>query len=590
MIESGASIGREQRIYTLLNDQPVRSRREDLLATGDIAQGIASLLIASRASSPFVLAVDAGWGMGKSTLLRQIESYLPNDDEIVRAHFNAWTAEGNNALEGLIKTVLGELDPNTVRRWVRRLARQRKLILAARIGFSLAARFFGLARLIDELWIRLGGDAKSRNEMRDLIHGMLSDWISSGVGAVSGRALLVFIDDLDRCPDDVIVKVCEAVKLYLDVPGLIFVVACDQSALARGVSSSARGGAGEGRMYLEKIVQVVYRLPPPEEAQAKKLIAGYAQQSGTAELIDENVAILLAEGSGRNPRKIKRIINSFVLEHRLNRAWQELPSGSAQLVRAVLLQHLYPSFYEWLVREDTGDDPIGIFLDYAEVHEGIAEPPADRPDDPWWAAMRRVFRACRLAPRFPNESAEKEIGRLERELPENFPILVRDSSFVALLKGIGDNKSRRLLRAQLIRRPLMTARVTGDSAPFILDQMHERGSEDSGILSQVSELTDVNEIDELLLSKAVRSAYAQGFRFGKKVVQEYPTSQIVEIWKHKPSLSSSLEKEMLQGSEIEYQWFRRNDVVSALRRGFWDALKPSTPAGLRQERSAGGLV
>ncbi len=54
--------------------------------------------------------------------------------------------------------------------------------------------------------------------MRDLIHGMLSDWITRDGRRDPSRALVVFIDDLDRCSDDVVVKVCEAVKLYLDVP------------------------------------------------------------------------------------------------------------------------------------------------------------------------------------------------------------------------------------------------------------------------------------------------------------------------------------------------------------------------------------
>ena len=74
--------------YVLLNDQPVNSEQEDLLGTEDIAEGIASMLIASRTSSPFVLAIDAGWGMGKSTLLHRIESRLVNRADIATLRFN----------------------------------------------------------------------------------------------------------------------------------------------------------------------------------------------------------------------------------------------------------------------------------------------------------------------------------------------------------------------------------------------------------------------------------------------------------------------------------------------------------------------
>jgi predicted KAP-like P-loop ATPase len=108
--------------YFLLNDQPVARLDDDLLGMADIAAGIVSVIVASMRSSPFVLAIDAGWGMGKSTLLRQIEDCLPEKPRIVKLRFNAWTAEGENALEGLIKAVLGELDRNVLRRWARRLA------------------------------------------------------------------------------------------------------------------------------------------------------------------------------------------------------------------------------------------------------------------------------------------------------------------------------------------------------------------------------------------------------------------------------------------------------------------------------------
>jgi KAP family P-loop domain/AAA lid domain/Clp amino terminal domain, pathogenicity island component len=456
----------DQQSYVLLNDQPVDGADGDLLGTADIAAGIAAMLVASRAASPFVLAVDGSWGIGKSTLLRQIDSQLSGRSDIVRVRFNAWTAEGGNALEGLIKSVLGELDRNVVRRWVRRQAKRRRLVGAARLGSALAGRFFGVTRLVDELWSQLAVDAKSRNDMRDLIQGMLADWVQRSDARHSGRALVVFIDDLDRCSDDVVLKVCEAVKLYLDAPGLIFVIACDLSVLARSTAASARGGVSEGRAYLEKIVQVAHRVPPPEESQIRRLISGYGTRSGTAALIDETVMGILTERAGRNPRKIKRIINSFVLEHQLNPAWRRAPLDSAQLVTAILLQHLYTPFYDRLVSEEAGDDPIGEFLDYAKVRAKAPNPPGS--DNAWWSVVRRTFQEhdMPVPDRSPSagEKLISDIERLERGLPEDFPALARSNAFIALLSGIGDKNTRMALRSQLVSRPLGT-QVALDDAP-----------------------------------------------------------------------------------------------------------------------------
>jgi hypothetical protein len=445
--------------YFLLNDQPVARLDDDLLGMTNIAAGIASVIVASMRSSPFVLAVDAGWGMGKSTLLRQIENRLSDKPRIVKLRFNAWTAEGENALEGLIKAVLGELDRNVLRRWARRLARQQRLMGVAWLFFGVATSLLGVGRVVDQLWSRMAVDAKSRNELRDLIHRMLSDWISAEGNRDPDRALVVFIDDLDRCSDEVVVKVCEAVKLYLDAPGLIFVLACDQSVLARGVALSARGGTGEGRAYLEKIVQVAYRMPPPDENLVRRLIRKYAQASGTADLIDYTVQDILIEGTGRNPRRIKRIINSFILEYSLDPAWRESPLSSALLVTAVLLQHLYAPFYDLLVSEEAGEDPIVEFLDYVRVREKLPELPADA-QDPYWETVRRTFAARQLlAPEsLPMDAGKlrERLKELEGQLPASFVDLAKNNAFVVLLKRVEKSEASAALRAQLVRRPLAT--------------------------------------------------------------------------------------------------------------------------------------
>lgn len=473
--------------YFLLNDQPAAKLDDDMLRMADIAAGIASVIVASIRSSPFVLAVDAGWGMGKSTLLRQIENRLPDGPRVVKLRFNAWTAEGGNALEGLIKAVLGELDRNVLRRWVRRLGHKQRFMGIAWLVFGVTARFFGVARMVDELWNRMAVDAKSRNELRDLIPGMLSDWISAAGGRDPDRALVVFIDDLDRCSDEVVVEVCEAVKLYLDAPGLIFVLACDQSVLARGVALSARGGTGEGRAYLEKIVQVAYRIPPPEEYLVRNLIHEYARDSGTAGLIDNTVADILTEGTGRNPRRIKRIINSFVLEYSIDPAWRVSPLSSALLVTAILLQHLYAPFYDLLVSEDAGENPIEEFLDYVRVREKMPEPPTD--DEGWWETVRRSFAARQLkAPissPIETEKLRERLNELEGQLPANFVDLAKNNAFVALLKRVEESGASDALRAQLVRRPLATTSIeagglTREEQKHLINLLNDKASKYNG--------------------------------------------------------------------------------------------------------------
>ena len=353
-----------------------------------------------------------------------------------------------------------------MRRWARKVVKRRGLVGLARIGFGIAARFLGVTRLVDEMWTQLEVDAQARNKLRESIQGMLSDRVKQG-GTPGGRTLVVFIDDVDRCSDDVVVRVCEAVKLYLDAPGLIFVIACDLSVLARGVAGSARGGIGEGRTYLEKIIQVAYRVPAPGSDVVSRLIAGYGERSGISHLLDATVVDTLSDATGRNPRRIKRIVNSFVLEHHLDPAWRLAPLNSALLITAILLQQLYASFYAVLVDENSGEDPIGDFLDYTAVRAKAWNPHSG--DDAWWSVVRRTFEKHGLpaptAVSLPFGESLR-IADLEELLPVDYPALARNEAFVALLLRIGGRRTRQALRAHLLSSPLGTERITGtaDSA------------------------------------------------------------------------------------------------------------------------------
>jgi hypothetical protein len=443
--------------FALLNDEPLRDGQSDLLETDAMAEGLAALL--ASAPTPFVLALDGGWGMGKSTLLRKIEDRLPKSQSMLKVQFNAWTTQGETALDDLIKSVLGELDPSWLRRWGRRLARRRGLMGFLQIVLGMLARLFGVSNTVDRLWNQMGGDAHSQNQMRALVQNMLTDWVNQEASPGEARSLVVFIDDLDRCTDEVVTHICEAIKLYLGAPGLMFILACDMSVIARGVSTTVRGGTDEGRIYLEKIVQVAHRLPSPDRQHLLDLIAAYASESGTAFLMDDTVTEILASRSGGNPRRIKRIMNSFVLEYRLNSSWTQPPLGSVQLITAIILQHLYPLYYDWLVREGNHLDPTGAFLEYARVRRRMSDPPP--PDDRWWSTTAGVFRANGLVVpsrrRATAEAMSVAAVDLDRSYPEGFLSLSSDDTFIALLEGIGNKETRIAFREQLMTRGLQTA-------------------------------------------------------------------------------------------------------------------------------------
>ena len=62
-----------------------------------------------------------------------------------------------------------------------------------------------------------------------------------GLPARADVAAEVFVDDLDRCLPEKAIEVLEAIKLFLEAPGTVFVLGMDREVVERGVESRYRG-------------------------------------------------------------------------------------------------------------------------------------------------------------------------------------------------------------------------------------------------------------------------------------------------------------------------------------------------------------
>ena len=102
-----------------------------------------------------------------------------------------------------------------------------------------------------------------------------------------GKKLIVFVDDLDRCLPEKAVEVLEAIKLFLDVDGCIFLLGIDHQVIARGVEiryrelglqkdGEERRDLIDGKKYLEKIIQLPFHIPVIDREHLLEFVAGLA--------------------------------------------------------------------------------------------------------------------------------------------------------------------------------------------------------------------------------------------------------------------------------------------------------------------------
>jgi CheY-like chemotaxis protein len=421
--------------YRLLGDQP-DCGDDDWLGFGRVADDLTDLILDSRDRTPFTVGIKGNWGAGKSSLMRRLERRLDAHEAVVSVWFNAWTAERGDTLEGLVKSVLDKLDPNVLRK----AARNKTFVTGLRLVVAIAAGWLRVGNVVDRLWERASVDPKARNKLCELLSDAMDDWIAKGPADAGHRVLVVFIDDLDRCSPDGVFQVFEAIKLYLDARGFVFVIGFDESIVSEAVLEQKQYARSvTSRAYLEKIVQIEYTIEDPDDEQVGRLMEAYAEESGTKPLLDASARTLIVEGDHRNPRRLKRFINSFVLEQQLIRNGVELEPGT--LIRTLILRTYFPDFKR-LFTEHT--DPLEEFLGYLDVREAFLSGSV-----PEHEPRIMQFFTDHQTPVKP----EPNLAELEKNLPESYPTLARKPDFVSLVRYLAEQSEREEVRSTLEKAP-----------------------------------------------------------------------------------------------------------------------------------------
>jgi hypothetical protein len=174
----------------------------------------------------------------------------------------------------------------------------------------------------------------------------LRDWVQDTIGKDGKERMVIFIDDLDRCMPEIALQVLEALKLYLNIPNLIFVLGVDRDVVEKlvvehyrklGLIRAEEKDKGKppteeektksekertrrqqdeekAKLYLSKMFQVEIELSTKEEQITKFFDESLARiplwkkkLSPDHQMLFRGLVLNLSK---RNPREVKRILNS----------------------------------------------------------------------------------------------------------------------------------------------------------------------------------------------------------------------------------------------------------------------------------------
>ncbi|WP_223830648.1 KAP family P-loop NTPase fold protein [Nocardiopsis quinghaiensis] len=265
---------------SLWSDDPAQI---DLLPFDAVAQTVADALL-DEALDPVALGLSGSWGSGKTTVLGLVAQELVRrttpEDKILVVQTDPWRYDpATGAKESLIAEVLAAL--GTEINWSETKTEKAKSLLirlSKRIDWAKAIKLAATSSLTLQIpdFDKLVELVKPREGDEESVRGLeafrdeFAELIDSD-DLKHIRAVVVLVDDLDRCLPETVVESLEAMRLFLAVPKMSFVIAADEERVADAIRTrfAATGRPEESdvdqqdpaTLYLHKIVQTTIPLP-----------------------------------------------------------------------------------------------------------------------------------------------------------------------------------------------------------------------------------------------------------------------------------------------------------------------------------------
>lgn len=342
-----------ENLYPNFTDKPAVDDEFEILNN---IQGLSEFLMSCQ--SPTTISIKGEWGSGKTSIMKQLTKEIEQNNKtlkkgnrVLNIWFDTWQFsqfsydeqlpiillsrlvskiskdggipdnENKNALQSILKNVLSSAGDVT------------NDIIRHKSGFDIS-RFLkkdeiDIFQEIEDIKIKF----------KDLIQ------------EVDYERIVIYIDDLDRLAPKRAVELLETLKIFLDVEKCIFVLAIDYDVVIRGISDkygfdmSDPEELEKGKNFFDKIIQVPYSVPV-DEYKFKEFLRKYVVRENleNASFTIEDLEFLLIHSVGKNPRSIKRVLNTFKLQTLITK-YKINEDKNLILFGFICMEQAYPYLY-----------------------------------------------------------------------------------------------------------------------------------------------------------------------------------------------------------------------------------------------------
>ena len=366
-------------ILSGLSDAPIMTRDADTLNMRAYASALAEFT--QTCKTPMTISIQGDWGSGKSSIMHMIQSEIaPETGKKPTAKtiwFDTWQfaqfGSGDALPVTLLATFVRQLEGGSKTK--NSLGKEALSLVTKLIHTPLgkAAVRAGTAGILDaDDWLKPESNGLLTSEILADLKEKLELLLKQ-----EGRVVF-FVDDLDRIPPVQAVTLLETIKIFLNVQNIVFILALDYEVVERGLQEKFGLGRHElgGRSFFDKLIQLPFSIPVGSY-KVKDYLKSALAELGYLDAIEGDslgqIVPIVERSVGRNPRAIKRVLNSLhllrLIKEKVEKTFDgktglETPLDALEIDLAVLcLQSQFEPVYNWLSRSGTLRTALELMMD-----------------------------------------------------------------------------------------------------------------------------------------------------------------------------------------------------------------------------------
>ncbi len=217
--------------------------------------------------TPFVLSVEAPYGMGKTYFFTRFCEHLKKNG-IPCIYISAWENDyAPSPFLYLLKEILNffdeELSPTT----------KSKITTLKKKGIEVGKKLLSSISIqCSGVEVNLGSFISSFLKDTDEVQHFKNEFSKKIKQLHKNAPLVIIVDELDRCRPDYALKTIEIMKHFFDIDQVFFIIPINKGAISEAVSAVyGQTVARQGENYLRKLIDKEIILPSPNKESYKQI-------------------------------------------------------------------------------------------------------------------------------------------------------------------------------------------------------------------------------------------------------------------------------------------------------------------------------